>query len=102
MVVDVHRALLYGSIFGYPNDKKSKSGKLRLLYEALPIFFVFDRTTRHPDRVLMSLTGWRYRYYQILDLVPSIHWRTSVFLGSKEDALDLIKFYKKYSADAKP
>jgi len=33
MVADVHRTLLYGGIFGYPSDKKSKNGKLRLLYE---------------------------------------------------------------------
>ncbi len=33
MVADVHRTLLYGGIFLYPADKKTKSGKLRLLYE---------------------------------------------------------------------
>lgn len=33
MVADVHRTLLYGGVFLYPADKKSKSGKLRLLYE---------------------------------------------------------------------
>ena len=32
MVGDVNRALLYGGIFLYPADKKSKQGKLRLLY----------------------------------------------------------------------
>ncbi|KAF9513679.1 hypothetical protein BS47DRAFT_1343910, partial [Hydnum rufescens UP504] len=53
MVADVHRTLLYGGIFGYPDDKKSKSGKLQLLYEAFPTFFL-DRTE------------WWYRSYQIL------------------------------------
>ena len=33
MVADVHRTILYGGIFLYPEDKKSTSGKLRLLYE---------------------------------------------------------------------
>lgn len=28
MVADVHRTLLYGGIFGYPDDKKSKDGTL--------------------------------------------------------------------------
>ena len=61
MVADVHRTLLYGGIFGYPNDKKSKSGKLRLLYEAFPMAFLteqvgggivfFERDS--------SFTGWR-------------------------------------------
>ena len=33
MVADVHRTILYGGIFCYPSDKKTKTGKLRLLYE---------------------------------------------------------------------
>ena len=33
MVADVHRTILYGGIFLYPADRKSKHGKLRLLYE---------------------------------------------------------------------
>jgi Fructose-1-6-bisphosphatase, C-terminal domain len=43
MVADVHRTLLYGGIFGYPNDKKSKNGKLRLLYEAFPMAFLTEQ-----------------------------------------------------------
>ena len=27
MVADVHRTLLYGGIFGYPDDKKSQDGE---------------------------------------------------------------------------
>jgi Fructose-1-6-bisphosphatase, C-terminal domain len=70
MVADVHRTLLYGGIFGYPNDKKSKSGKLRLLYEAFPMAFLTEQARhpwciiRHPDRVLTSLAGRGYRYYR--------------------------------------
>lgn len=33
MVADVHRTILYGGIFCYPSDKKTQTGKLRLLYE---------------------------------------------------------------------
>lgn len=43
MVADVHRTLLYGGIFGYPDDKKSKNGKLRLLYEAFPMAFLVEQ-----------------------------------------------------------
>jgi fructose-1,6-bisphosphatase I len=43
MVADVHRTLLYGGIFGYPDDKKSKSGKLRLLYEAFPMAYLTEQ-----------------------------------------------------------
>jgi len=85
MVADVHRTLLYGGIFGYPGDKKSKSGKLRLLYEAFPMAFL----TEQAGGLATTGTG------RILDIVPtSIHERCPVFLGSKDDVEDLLKFYQ--------
>ncbi|KAG8746874.1 Fructose-1,6-bisphosphatase [Ceratobasidium sp. 414] len=85
MVADVHRTLLYGGIFGYPDDKKSKNGKLRILYEAFPMAML----TEQAGGVAITGTG------RILDIKPtSIHQRCPVFLGSKEDVEDLAKFYK--------
>lgn len=37
MVSDVHRTILYGGIYLYPADAKSKNGKLRVLYEQAPM-----------------------------------------------------------------
>ncbi|CAA7271700.1 unnamed protein product [Cyclocybe aegerita] len=91
MVADVHRTLLYGGIFGYPNDKKSKNGKLRLLYEAFPMAFL----TEQAGGIATTGTG------RILDIVPTnIHERCPVFLGSRDDVLDLIKFYKEVPLDS--
>jgi len=91
MVADVHRTLLYGGIFGYPDDKKSKKGKLRLLYEAFPMAFLTEQAGG------IATTG-RGR---ILDIMPTdIHERTSVFLGSKEDVQDVIKFYEEADKEA--
>jgi len=91
MVADVHRTLLYGGIFGYPNDKKSKTGKLRLLYEAFPMAFLTEQAGG------IATTGTK----RILDIVPtSIHERCSVFLGSRDDVSDLIKFYKEVPSEA--
>jgi len=91
MVADVHRTLLYGGIFGYPNDKKSKSGKLRLLYEAFPMAFLTEQAGG------IATTGTK----RILDIVPTgIHERCPVFLGSKDDVTDLMKFYKDEPATA--
>ncbi|KAK4535612.1 hypothetical protein CDCA_CDCA05G1637 [Cyanidium caldarium] len=76
MVADVHRTLLYGGIFMYPADSKSKQGKLRYLYEAAPMAF------------LMEVAGGRATTgkQDILDVVPQgIHQRVPVFLGSAED-----------------
>ncbi|KAL5533345.1 FBP1 [Sanghuangporus sanghuang] len=85
MVADVHRTLLYGGIFGYPDDKKSKSGKLRLLYEAFPMAFLTEQAGG------LATTG-RGR---ILDVEPkSIHERCPVFLGSRDDVNDLLKFFQ--------
>ncbi|THH27502.1 hypothetical protein EUX98_g6695 [Antrodiella citrinella] len=89
MVADVHRTLLYGGIFGYPDDKKSKSGKLRLLYEAFPMAFLTEQAGG------LATTGTK----RILDIQPTnIHERCSVFLGSKDDVLDLTKFYEAESS----
>jgi fructose-1,6-bisphosphatase I len=43
MVSDVHRTILYGGIFMYPADKKSSKGKLRLLYEGLPMASIIEQ-----------------------------------------------------------
>src|SRR5690606_26811491 len=37
MVADMHRTLIKGGIFIYPNDQKSVNGKLRLMYECNPM-----------------------------------------------------------------
>jgi len=85
MVADVHRTLLYGGIFGYPDDKKSKKGKLRLLYEAFPMAYLTEQAGG------LATTGTM----RILDIQPTeIHERCPVFLGSKHDVEDLISFYE--------
>jgi len=85
MVADVHRTLLYGGIFGYPDDKKSKNGKLRLLYEGFPMAYLVEQAGG------LANSGTQ----RILDIQPKgIHERTGIFLGSKEDVEDVLSFYK--------
>jgi fructose-1,6-bisphosphatase I len=108
MVADVHRTLLYGGIFGYPDDKKSKDGKLRMLYEAFPMSFLIEQVGL---LFLLIRTKWDKADEQaggvattgnqrILDIVPpNIHGRCPVFLGSKEDVEDLKKFYDAYDGE---
>jgi len=91
MVADVHRTLLYGGIFGYPGDKKSTNGKLRILYEAFPMAML----TEQAGGVASTGTG------RILDIQPTdIHQRCPVFLGSKEDVEDVIKFHQAHAASS--
>ncbi|RSH81560.1 Fructose-1,6-bisphosphatase [Saitozyma podzolica] len=84
------RTLLYGGIFGYPDDKKSKDGKLRMLYEAFPMSFLTEQAGG------VATTGTQ----RILDVIPkNIHGRCPVFLGSKDDVEDLKKFYDEYDGE---
>lgn len=70
MVADVHRTLFYGGIFIYPADKKSPTGKLRLLYEAAPMAFLMVQAGG------LATTGQE----DILDIMPTeIHQRYVLF-----------------------
>ncbi|WFD30089.1 fructose-bisphosphatase [Malassezia sp. CBS 17886] len=85
MVADVHRTLLYGGIFAYPADKKSKDGKLRLLYEGFPMAFLTEQAGG------VATTGEQ----RVLDVQPTgIHQRVPIFLGSRDDVEDLLSFFK--------
>ena len=75
LVADFHRNLLKGGIFLYPGDKKSPSGKLRLLYEANPLSFVAAQAGG------ASSDGTK----SILDVQPeAVHQRTPLILGNRE------------------
>jgi fructose-1,6-bisphosphatase I len=76
LVADAHRTLLKGGIFAYPRDKKSPDGKLRLLYEANPMAFIFENAGG------AATDGEQ----AILDILPTkLHQRVPLILGSKED-----------------
>jgi fructose-1,6-bisphosphatase I len=76
LVADFHRNLLKGGVFLYPGDVKAPDGKLRLLYEASPMAFVAEQAGG-------AATDGRQ---PILDIVPqSLHQRTPLVIGSKED-----------------
>ncbi len=85
MVADVHRTLLYGGIFIYPADTRSKEGKLRLLYEANPMAMIVEQAGGK------ATTGTQ----RILDVVPTdIHQRVPVILGSKANVEEFLEFQK--------
>lgn len=87
MVADVHRTLVYGGIFMYPATSEAPKGKLRMLYESIPMAFIVEQAGG------LAVTGTQ----NILDIVPqSIHERCPVFMGSKEDVQDVIELYKKH------
>jgi fructose-1,6-bisphosphatase I len=73
MVADIHRTLLKGGVFLYPADKKNENGKLRLLYEAIPMGFLMEQA----GGKAWGLDG------PVLDVQPEgLHQRVPVFLGA--------------------
>jgi len=88
LVTDVHRTLLEGGIFLYPEDAagtgKQSSGKLRLMYECSPMGLVIEQAGG------AASTG-RVR---VLDLVPTApHQRVPLLIGSPEDVRLAEEFY---------
>src|ERR1019366_10569078 len=72
LVADAHRTLLKGGIFVYPADKKNANGKLRLLYEANPMAFIFEQA----GGAAIDGAG------RILDIAPTaLHQRTPLIVG---------------------
>jgi len=84
MVGDVHRTLLYGGVFGYPSDKKSPNGKLRLLYEGAPMSFIMEQAGG------LATTGTQ----RVMEIMPEIvHQRVPMMMGSKNDIEEIIEAY---------
>lgn len=84
MVADVHRTLLYGGVFLYPADIKSKRGKLRLLYEANPMSFVIEQAGGK------ATDG---RGNRLLDIQPAeLHQRTPLVVGSPKNVDEVERF----------
>lgn len=78
MVAEVHRILIRGGIFTYPQDNRNpdKPGKLRLMYEANPMSLLVEQAQG-------AATNTRQN---ILDIPPEgLHQRVAVVLGSKEE-----------------
>lgn len=74
MVADFHRNLLAGGFFMYPGDAKRPQGKLRLLYEAIPLGFLAEQAGGAASTGRMP----------ILDVQPvELHQRTPVFIGDR-------------------
>lgn len=77
MVPDINQILLKGKgIFSYPGYSEAPQGKLRLLFECAPMAYLLEQAGGAGSDGTMP----------ILDkTIESIHQRTPVYLGSKEE-----------------
>lgn len=84
-IADLHRTIMYGGIFMYPADKSNPKGKLRMMYECNPLAMIVEQAGG------MASDG----VHRILDKRPgSIHERSPLFIGSKDDVLEAEAFLR--------
>ncbi len=85
MVADIHRNLLQGGIFLYPQTSDSPDGKLRLLYECNPMAFIVEQAGG------VSSSGTE----RTLDIQPTeVHQRTPIYIGSYNMVSKFLNFLK--------
>ncbi|QBQ41249.1 class 1 fructose-bisphosphatase [Sphingobacterium psychroaquaticum] len=84
MVADLHRTLIIGGIFLYPETQSYPQGKLRLLYECNPLAFIIEQAGGK------AVSGVE----RILEIKPThLHQRTSIVIGSKHMVEKVEEFY---------
>jgi fructose-1,6-bisphosphatase I len=90
MVADVHRTLFGGGVFCYPadsRDPKKPHGKLRLLYEAVPMSYLMEQAGGYASTGTMP----------ILDVEPTeLHQRTPVFMGNRDLVEKAEELFREY------
>ena len=87
LVAEVYRILTRGGVFLYPYDLRdlSKSGRLRIMYEANPMAFIIEQAGG-------ACSSGRER---ILDIKPShIHQRVPLILGSKREVERIVAYHE--------
>ena len=89
-MADFHRNLLAGGVFYYPADTHDPGithGKLRLLYEAIPLAFLAEQAGGYGSDGTQN----------ILDVSPqTLHQRTPFFAGSRDLVEQAEAFIQKY------
>lgn len=90
MVADIHRTILYGGIYLYPADKKSPKGKLRLLYEGIPMAMIIEQAGG-----IASTGMFEGKIQRVIELVPDeIHAKCPIIMGGKRDVQVVYDQYK--------
>lgn len=86
LVSDIHRNILKGGVYIYPQSSKYKTGKLRLLYECNPMAFIAEQAGGKASD----------GFQRIMDIDPKeLHQRVPFFCGNKYMVEKAEEFMKK-------
>jgi fructose-1,6-bisphosphatase I len=95
MVADIHRTILYGGIYLYPTNTTSPKGKLRLLYEGIPMAMIIEQAGG-----IASTGMFQGKIRRVLDLIPAeIHAKCPIIMGGKRDIQKVYDEYAKLGVD---
>ena len=84
MIADIHRVLIKGGIFLYPENSKSPNGKLRLMYEVNPMAYIVNQASGATTSLGQDP----------LNIQPtSLDQRVPIVLGSKKMIDEFLSFY---------
>lgn len=90
LVADFHRNLLSGGIYYYPGEisKDGKpTGKLRLMYEAIPLAFIAEQAGGYASN----------GFGNILEIQPThLHQRVPLFIGNRDLVETAEEYIRKY------
>jgi len=92
MVADAHRLLMNDGLFFYTRGTKSPSGKIRFLYEAIPMAFIFSKaggigTNEGYTSILKTIKNYK---------INEVHKKTSIILCSTEEYNKMINLLDIY------
>lgn len=86
MVADCHQILMRGGLFMYPENMKAFEGKIRLLYEAVPLAYIFELL----GGVAVDTSNNSIIEKVKMDLLSnSVHEKVPVIMSSEEEYLKL-------------
>jgi fructose-1,6-bisphosphatase I/sedoheptulose-1,7-bisphosphatase len=91
LVAEIHRILMRGGVFLYPRDSKDKArpGRLRLLYEALPMSFIIEQAGG------LASTGRQ----RLMAVEPAeLHQRVPVICGAAEEVALIESYHREPGA----
>jgi fructose-1,6-bisphosphatase I len=90
MVADIHRTLIKGGIFIYPDSSRYPEGKLRLMYECNPLSFIMEQAGGKASN------GTK----RIMDIEPTaIHQRSPIYIGSPDNVDMVLSYLHKYKSE---
>ena len=85
MVADFHRTLLRGGVFIYPPNRDFPDGRLRLLYEGIPVSFLAEQAGGSASNGTQRL----------LEVQPhDIHQRTPLIVGGEVEMAEFERYMK--------